>query len=478
MTGDFDDDLRRRLGGLSADLDGVPLPGPTAARERAARRTRHQVAGTVLAGVAAVAAGVAIISPPGLVTTPNPAPPATLSTPMLTDPADPADPTDPAEAGLDPSAGLLTAGDVAGDTGVEWTETGDPGPEVSCDPSPVVDTMSALRGRAQVAFTSEAGTVRQDLIRFVDGGSATGVADELFACLDERGADDLPWVASTVGLTGIGDEGWAAQYYEDPTDQQADVATVAIVRSRDVVSITVQTETGADTVGGQGALDLAVPIAAAERMCAELYDDTCVSDPSAEDLTGADPTEPERELLQLADDPFLADEDVAAVGSATGFFRSTLDPSETTAYQAPCLQDPLDAGADRVLPLGFSHDLDASLVEWVLQLPTVDSAAQVVAAHLNLPDVCGEVGEDREQTVGDPVGLDVEGADDAVAWTVEGVPTADNAGSSTSFAGIGIARVANLVVVVSFAAMDDPSGGDWPSVVSGLLARAVDRSIG
>ncbi|MBB5786320.1 hypothetical protein [Jiangella mangrovi] len=490
MTGDFDDELRRRLGGLSADLDGVSLPGPSAARQRAARRTRHQVTGGVLAGVAAVAAGVAIISPPDLSTTPDPAPPASLSTPQTTDPAT----TTSAPA---VSAALLTPEDLTEATAVDWQQSDEPGPAVACDPSGTVDTMSALTDRAQAGFASESGEVRQDLVRFVDGASAAGLRDELLGCLPERGADALPAVTDTVRLGGVGDEGWMVRYYADPDDDAATVATVAIVRSRDVVSVTVKTETTADTVG-ERALDMDVPVAAAERICDVLFGDTCVDEPFIEPMDGpvttegptnaptgdptSDPTgdptgDAEPEVLSLADDPFLTDDDVAAVGTATGFFRSP-ESTETTAHQAPCLEDLTAVGADTVEVLGYIHDLDASLAEWALQLPDADTAFRVVAAHTALPETCGEVGEDREQTVGDPVTLEVDGADDAIAWTVTSEPTADNAGSSGSFSGVGIARVSNIVVVVSFGAMDDPSGGDWPGVVTPLLATALERAVG
>lgn len=499
MTDPLDDELRRRLTGLSADLDGVSLPGPSAARRRAAKRTRNQVTGGVLAGVAVVAGGVFAVGPSDLTATPEPAPPASLST------VNP-EPTT-ATPGLD--AALLTPADVAGDTGVEWTAA-EAGPEIACDPAATIDTMSSILERAQAGFAAEAGEVRQDLVRFADGGSAAGVADTLLTCLDEESAGDgALFVSDTLALTGVGDEGWITRYYLDPADQQATVAVVAIVRSGDVVSVTVQTETTADTVGDVE-LDLAVPAAAAARLCDVLFGITCVAEPGTEDLTGADiqpessadapegdptgdptgepsdgpaeeapddePTTPAEELLELAEDPFLTEADVASVGSATGFVRRP--EMDVDFGSAPCLQDPMGFGAITVNGLGYNHDLDASIFEWVGQLPDADSAFQVVAAHTSLPDVCGEVDADREQTVGEPVAVEVQGADDAVVWTVESVPTADNPGSETSFAGLGVARVGNLVVAVAFNAMGDPSGGDWPGVATGLLASAIQRVAG
>ncbi|TDC46232.1 hypothetical protein E1212_27320 [Jiangella ureilytica] len=492
MTGDFDDDLTRRLSGLSADLDGVSLAGPSAARARAARRTRHQVTGGVLAGVAAVAAGVAIISPPDLTTTPDPAPPASLSTPATTDP------TTTTAVAL--SAALLTPGDLA-PVDAPWTESRDR-TDVVCDPAPVLASLSSTVDRAAVTYAaSDGNAVRQDLVRFGAATSADELWTEMRSCLPAQGEGDAPVVTDEYRLSGVGDEGWLIRYYTDPAAEDSDAVTAALVRYQDVVSLTVRTQPRADTVGAE--LDTDLPVTAARRMCETVFGESCVTEPALEDVTGAEPIddptdapaggptgdpaepteptepadEPATELLGLADDPFLTDDDVAAVGAAAGFFRSP-QSTETAAHQAPCLQDLTAAGATTVSSLGYIHDLDASLAEWVLLMPDADTAFRLVSAHTVLPDVCGEVGDDREQTVGEAVAVDVDGADDAVAWTVESVPTAENGGSSTSFSGIGIARVGNIAVVVSFAAMDDPSGGDWPGVVTPLLATALERAVG
>lgn len=504
MTDRFDDELGRRLAGLSADLDGVSLAGPSAARRRAARRTRHQVTGGVLAGVAAVAGGVFVLDPSDLTTTPEPAPPASLST-MSPEPT-----TSASAAELSPA--LLTTDDLAPVAGADWAESGER-PGVDCDPVDTIDTMSSVQDRAEATFTAGTTTIRQDLVRLGPGSEATGLRDDLLGCLPERGTAEGPATTDTLQFRGVGDEGWIARYYADPADQQADAVTVAIVRSRDVVSVTVRVETAADTVGAE--LDTVTPVAAAGRLCDVLVGGTCVSeDWGVEELTGADagegpaqdpsdgpteqpgsggppagsptenpsseppaddPSTPAEELLELADDPFLTDEDVAEVGTATGFVRRPEQDVEFSS--APCLQDPMDYGAITTAAHGFNHDLDATISEWVALLPDVDSASDVVAAHTVLTD-CGDPGEDREQTVSEPVVVDVPGADDAVVWTVESVPTADNPGSSTSFAGVGVARVGNIVVEVGFSAMDDPSGGDWPGVATGLLAAALERAVG
>ncbi|PZF85431.1 hypothetical protein [Jiangella anatolica] len=492
MTGDFDDELRQRLGGLSADLDGVALPGPAAARARAAQRTRHQVTSGVLAGVAAVAAGVLIVNPAPLTTTPEPAPPASRSTEA---------PTDPTTTPDDLSPALLTAGDVTDATGQAAAEVTQRS-AVDCDPADVLARLSSPLGHAEVTYQAGDIAVRQDILRFSAAESVTGVWAEIRSCLPARGDDDgdAPFVTDDLLIDGVGDEGWLVRYYPDPDTDEGSAVTAALVRYQDVVSLTVRTEPQPD---GPDA-DIEVPVTAARRMCDALFATSCVTDPVLRDAgpnpeettegpTGestndpgtvpggeptepADPTTPAEELLELAEDPFLTDDDVAAVGTATGFVRQPeLDPD---AVWTPCLQNPIDSGAITAVALGYNHDLDASIVERVALMPDGESAFSYVAAHTTLPEVCGEVGEFREQTVGEPVAVDVDGADDAVAWVVESVPTAENPGSESSFAGIGIARVSNIVVVIGFSAMGDPSGGDWPGTVSGLLATALERAVG
>lgn len=494
MTGDFDDDLTRRLSGLSADLDGVSLAGPSAARARAARRNRHQVTGGVLAGVAAVAAGVAIISPPDLTTTPDPAPPASLSTPAPTDPA-----TTTTEVAL--SAALLTPADLEPLDDAPWSESRDR-TDVVCDPAPVLASLSSTVDRAAVTYAaSDGNSVRQDLVRFGTATSADDLWAEMRSCLPAQGEGDAPVVTDEYRLSGVGDEGWLIRYYTDPAAEDSDAVTAALVRYQDVVSLTVRTQPRADTVGAE--LDTGLPVAAAQRMCDTVFGESCVGEPALEDLTGSGPTsdpaddpadeptggptggpaddptepadDPTAELLGLADDPMLTDGDLAAVGTATGFVRRP--EMDVSAPYAPCLQDPAASGADTSLALGFNHDLDATIVEWALQMPDAGTASGMVESHTVLPEVCGEVGENRVQTVGEPVVVEIDGADDAVVWTVRDDP-APGEESSSSFAGIGIARVSNIVVAIAFSAMDDPSGGDWPGVVTPLLATALQRAVG
>jgi hypothetical protein len=57
---DFDDDVSQRLRRLGADTYGIALPGAAAARQRAAQRSRWQIAGIVLAGVSCLGIGIGI----------------------------------------------------------------------------------------------------------------------------------------------------------------------------------------------------------------------------------------------------------------------------------------------------------------------------------------------------------------------------------------------------------------------------------
>jgi hypothetical protein len=172
----------------------------------------------------------------------------------------------------------------------------------------------------------------------------------------------------------------------------------------------------------------------------------------------------------------LTDDDLAVVGARTGFVRRP-EMDLSVAY-APCLQDPAASGAETVLALGYDDELDASLVEWVLLMPDAGTAAGMVESHTVLPEACGEAGIDRVQTVGEPVVLEVDGADDAVVWSVLNEPGPDDPGSEWTTANVGVARVGNVVVAVSFSSMGDPADGDWPGVATGLLATALERAVG
>lgn len=501
MTDDFDEILQRRLGSLGDDVPAAPLPGPAAARARAARRTRHQVTGGVVAGIAVVGAAVFAINPPELTTTPEPDPPVAASTPPATEA--------PATQASELAAALLTPEDLAGDTATTWTATA-AGPEVACDPAGVVDTLSAVTDRAEAGYRADGvGEIRQELVRIGGGVELRPLFDEVDGCLPDPTSGELPQVVDTLRLDGVGDEGFMLRYYADPADPRADAVTVALTRVEDVVSVTTRIEPTENTSGD---IDIDTPVRATERVCDTLFGAGCVGDVSTADLTEpgtepggeptgtdtspadeptpstdpeptddptgpGDPTEAPGDLLDLADDPFLTDADLASVGTYTGFTRSS-DYEDPEPPAERCIDDLSAVGADTALDMHYFQELgEGSVQEYVLRMPDADSAFRVVSAHTVRPEVCGEVGEQREETVTQPVAVSADGADDALAWSVLNSPTPDNPGSEPSFTGNGMARVGNVVVVVSFRAFGDPSDGDWPGLAAQLLGTALLRAV-
>ncbi|WP_205857070.1 hypothetical protein, partial [Phytoactinopolyspora endophytica] len=83
MTNNFDDELRQQLDALNTDVTGIDMPGPSAARHRAAQRTRNQITTGVLAGIAAIAIGLIGITQDELFTAPEPAHPTNTETPTV-----------------------------------------------------------------------------------------------------------------------------------------------------------------------------------------------------------------------------------------------------------------------------------------------------------------------------------------------------------------------------------------------------------
>ncbi|TDD99968.1 hypothetical protein [Jiangella asiatica] len=499
MTDDFDETLERRLASLGGDLPAAPLPGPAAARGRAASRTRHQVTGGIVAGIAVVGAAVLVIDPGDLRTTSDRTPPISASTPGTTE--------TPLTRPDDLAAALLTAEDLAADDARTAWATAEADADVACDPSAVVDTMSSVTDRAEVAFQAEGvGEIRQDLARLGPDASIQPLFDEMVGCLPDRASGEVPQVVDTLQILEVGDDGWMIRYYADPGDPQADAVTVAATQVSDVLSITTRIEPTENTIGD---VDIDTPVRATERVCDVLFGTDCVGDPAtaeagtdsaptgdpteaAADPTGdpggepdeptGDPEEPTEtetpaDLLDLADDPFLTDADLATVGQYTGFTRNP-DYEEPAGLGERCIDDLTATDADAALDMNYFQELgEGRMLEYVLRMPDVDSAFRVLAAHTSRPEVCGEVGEQREETVEQPVAVEVDGSDEALSWSVLNSPTPDNPGSEPSFTGNGMARVGNIVVVVSFQAFGDPSDGDWAGLAAQLLGTALERAV-
>lgn len=459
------------------------MAGPAAARRRAAQRTRNQVSGSLVAGVVIVAIGFFGGVLPALPTD-NPIAHTTTEPPSRTTPDD-------SRRGGDLRAALMTADDIGNEAGLAWAESAEQLPAGECVPA--VEEVE-VEDQARIDFTApEDNGVSQHLLR----AETTAVAEDLFAkirdqvqsCLPEN-QGDLPWTFNIGELAEVGEQGWVASYWTDPEDLDAPTPTVALVRYDNVLSVTVRTE---PTSANDGAVDVETPARAAERMCVTLFEADCVgeaqfvdgmggTDDSGSDEPGSgDDTEqpggPVTDVLDLADDPFLTDNDVNPIGTYKGFTRAG-DYTEDDPYTYRCLNDLDDVGADTVVRAAWFQELgEGSVAEFVLRMPDSDSAFRIISTHTILPRQCGDIPDSHEQTVSEPSVVDVDDADEALAWTIEQRALPEDPGSDPGFTGVGMARRANVVVVISFGAFDDPTDGDWSGYAAHTLAQALDRAI-
>lgn len=313
---DGPDQLHQRLSNLASDLDGMGLPGPAAARRRAARRTRHQVAGGLLAGVAVVGAGAFAIAP------------------AVTGP--------------------------------------DRDRDVVAEPAPT-------------------------------GSTESETADGMFSAPSG-----------------------------DPPSTEPDANTSA--------------------------------------------------DPSEEPEGGrSEPPEgsPATDVFVLAEEPFLTADDINPVGTYSGYADVTDNEVDGAVLASMCLDRFTQPGAETVrMGAANAEENEGTVYELVQQRSTPDSAFRVISAHTQLPQPCGELPADREQTVDGPTVIEVESLEEAIIWTVDSQPTAANAGSEGSFTGVALGRRANVVVAVAFGAFGDPTDGGWSDYAARILPIALDRATG
>lgn len=302
MSDSLDDSLSRRLSSLESDLGGVSLPGPAAARRRAAQRTRNQVTGGVLAGVAAVALGVFAVSPPDFVASPDPAgtptdsstptttpttpspepttPPPT--TPPTSDPTSDESPDGDGEDGGEvviPAAALMLPEDFRNEN--SWTPASSPNDPILCVPeAPGPDA----RGSARADFTGRDFDIATQFIEVAPPGTAADRLDQLRSeaqeCLDEA-TDDETQLVTIWNVAGAGDETWVMSYITPTTLQEESVLNIIVGLSRtgDVVSMVAEAQ---PTNEYYGIGDWESAAGAIGRICTAMLGESCADEPQAE----------------------------------------------------------------------------------------------------------------------------------------------------------------------------------------------------
>lgn len=292
MANDFDDRLRERLNALGSDVAGSRLPGPGAARRRAAQRTRNQITGTVLAGVAVVAFGVIGLSQDELFTAPDPVSPTDTESPTAvpslpndqddTDSPNPPDDTDPPPDGTSiPDGAFLTADDITpevqpGDAFPEWVE-GD-ATETPFDCAPAVPEGAEHRyysNERDGHFLQFIEETEDPVARFSE------LRADLEQCVrDLELSDQDPYTKFTQiwDIGGLGDEAWMANYFAEVDEPVNFVETylvsVRLMRAGDHVTVVVE---GGPSQEDNADMETERSRQSGERLCAA-FGTECVGD--------------------------------------------------------------------------------------------------------------------------------------------------------------------------------------------------------
>lgn len=201
--------------------------------------------------------------------------------------------------------------------------------------------------------------------------------------------------------------------------------------------------------------------------------------PSARPPIGTDTSQTPTSEATIVDNALLRNGDVNPVGTYAGF-RLTDSASLAQNYEElACLPRLTTSGADRqLLGAWFSGTNEGSVYEGVLQMPSVTAADGFVEGQRRLPDQCGFVSDTQEQTVHQPVEVTVDGADEALVWSVADRPLDEDPRSEGSFTGVGLARSGNVLVVITVRAFRDPTAGGWADWAAETLSIGFDRALG
>jgi hypothetical protein len=184
--------------------------------------------------------------------------------------------------------------------------------------------------------------------------------------------------------------------------------------------------------------------------------------------------EPTETTLSLAAAPFLEPTDISTVGPYEGL-QANPDPSAADQPLSQCIPSPSTLGAGEMQSRFFYSDLDATATEHVLRFADADAASTAVAGLESAFATCPE-GDPAEVAVEDrpPVPVaGVSGADTALQASRTGTPVQ---ASEISYYELGVAREANVVVVLQWHSMGQPTGVDWVWDAN-RMASALDRAV-
>ncbi|AYY14475.1 hypothetical protein EF847_19035 [Actinobacteria bacterium YIM 96077] len=426
MSSNFDDELRRQLNALDTDVTDIEMPGPSAARRRAARRTRNQVTTGVLASVAIVALGVAGVTQNELFSAPEPAAPgeteaptAVPTTPDEQDDSTPPDgeqtPPDDGNGANVPDDAFLTIDDISPDDepGVvlpEWTETEATRTPFDCAPA-VPDGAAHVRyeNDREGHFLQFAETTNDQVRRFAQ------LRADLESCLrnlDEGAGPDAPdGLSQAWAVDDVGDEAWAATYWsprEQPLqggDMRYDLVAVHLVRAGSYVTMVIN---GFPSNEDYAASTLtARTTEAAQRLC-EAVEQECVVEPQPTQLY-PEPTGDVSGWLTVDD-----------VVDATGLEEIDAGGEiveESTWAHAYLPLDPTDDGAEVVETRWYRNSTEnagPAVEQRIATFPDEEAARSHYDDLVAAADAHEEPNQQAERT-----GSHDEPGDSAATWRVE-----------------------------------------------------------
>lgn len=478
MTDNFDDQLRHRLDALGADVTGTRMAGPDAARRRAAQRSRNQITGSMLAGVAVLAIGVVGVTQDDLFTSPEPAAPTDTETPTVrpttpdqTDTPDETTDPDPSPDGTTiPDDAFITIEDVLGDLPEDeeavlpnWTETDATQTPFDCAPA-VPD------GAEHVYYENDQDGHFMQFIEETDDpvGRLSQLRADLESCVrgfEERdGEQALTRMSQVWAVDGLGDEAWMATYFdeiEEPGDLvETNVVSVRLVRTGNYVTMTISGSPGQDDNAN---MEPERSVTAAERLCAAVGQDDCAG--------GVTPRRLDREPIG-AIAGWLTVEDVVGI---TGFDQITEGTEPRGADEDgpsgwPLAYLPLDPATDGATSFDARTYTNPGELDDIVTLDEVIATfPDDAAARAHYEDMLSAVESHTEGGVTAEVTSSAEGSDyELITWR------ADDTDVDLSFV-FGAVVHGNQVAVIQHSISDFEDRDLTPEQLADLLLRAADR---
>jgi hypothetical protein len=186
----------------------------------------------------------------------------------------------------------------------------------------------------------------------------------------------------------------------------------------------------------------------------------------------ANPT-PTPKALSLAVDPLLRADDVTGVGVYESFQRNT-DPVDETARPMQCMPSPTTLGAPEGKAALYYSDLDATFLEHVLRFPDEAAAGQAVTQLAAAFASC-DPGPASSATVVDRGPTRTPGTEGVSETLHASRLTTPKVDGEVSYYELGVARTANVVVVLEWSSMGNPHGRSgepvWPDELLDITAH-------